>query len=215
MPVFAFLDESGEFTYQKERGNHLVFVGIVTAQPCLLTSEFATLRYELLQKGHCVERFHAAEDKQFVRDEVFKLLEATDGFTIHSIIVRKNRVNPSLRKYGVYSVAYRTMLKYLVGSWKASPNMHIVVDTVPERNQQSSLKAALRQRAEEILQPAKTVYTLDHNNSSAHALLQAADYCAWAIYKKWHENDLRSYDRIAKKISNEFDIYAGGDTTYY
>jgi|SRR5437773_643631 len=101
-------------------------------------------------------------------------------------------------KYGVYSVAYRTMLKYLVGGRQVN-NLHIIVDTAPGKKQQASLEEALEKRASEVLRTRKIDYTIDHHYSAAHALLQAADYCAWAIYKKWHGKDMRSYDLIRGK----------------
>lgn len=177
-------------------------------------SEFASLRYELLGQGRCLSRFHACEDAQEVRNRVFALHAASPHYAVHSIIVRKNRVNPALRKYGPYTVAYRTMLKYLIWNKKID-RLHIIVDTVPDKSQELALKETLKQRAEEVLNPAKILFTIDHHDSTAHALLQAADYCAWAIYKKWHARDVRSYVHIQGRIRNEFDIYAQGDQVYY
>jgi hypothetical protein len=214
MPLFAFVDESGHYQYTHKNGNYLVFAAVNTADPMLFMAEFAALKYELLAQGRCLPRSHACEDAQAVRNRVFALLEASPHYVAHSIIVRKNRVNPSLYKYGVYSIAYRTMLKYLV--WrKAIDRIHLIVDTVPDKSQQVALKSNLKQRADEVLVPAGIPFTIYHHDSTAHALLQAADYCAWAIYKKWHSKDVRSYDRIRAKIRNEFDIYAQGDQVYY
>src|SRR5580700_3820238 len=105
MALFVFLDESGEYTFHAKSGQFLVYTGIVTANPSLLTSEIAALKYALLTEGHCLERFHAAEDRQAVRDRVFDILEPCTDFLIHSIIVRKNRINPVLHKYGIYPLA--------------------------------------------------------------------------------------------------------------
>jgi hypothetical protein len=100
----------------------------------LFTAEFAALKYELLAQGQCLERFHACEDTQAIRNRVFELLAASPYFAVHSIIVRKNRVNPVLYKYGVYSIAYRTMLKYLI--WRRNiDRLHIIVDRVPDKSQ--------------------------------------------------------------------------------
>jgi len=214
MAVFAFFDESGEYTYHPKSGKYLVYAGIVTAIPTLFTHELAALKYRLLEDGECIECFHACEDKQVVRDELFKIITASIDFEIHSIIVRKNRVNPSLRKFGVYSVAYRTMLKYLVGTGKVQ-RIHIIVDTPPDKTQRTALKNTLRAKADEIMKARGITYSIDHHKSPSHALLQVADYCAWAIQKKWQSNDRRSYDLIRNRIRNEFDIYARGDTDYY
>jgi len=214
MALFAFLDESGEYAYHAKSGKYLVYAGVVTAVPELFTPEFCALRYRLTEQGHCLERFHACDDRQSVRDEILKIITASRDYAIHSIVVRKNRVNPSLYKYGVYSIAYRTMLKYLVGGGKVR-QIHIIVDTVPDRTQQTALQRALTARADEVMVPPKIPYSINHHSSSAHTLLQVADYCAWAIHRKWQSGDSRSYNLIRSHIKNEFDIYKSGDKDYY
>jgi hypothetical protein len=214
MPLFAFLDESGDYRYCPEASKFLVFAAVLVADPTILSLEFARLKYDLLLENQSVERFHASEDKQEIRNRVFGLLQNEANLRIHAIIVRKNRVNPVLMKYGVYTIAYKAMLSYLTKTRKPD-RLHIIVDTVPDRKQQSVLEHTLRNRAAELIEPMRIPYTIDHQNSSAHALLQAADYSAWAIYKKWHEGDLRSYNHICGKIQNEFDIYRNGDVEYY
>lgn len=212
MPLYVFMDEAGEYTFHAKSGKYLVYTGIVTAMPTLFSHELADLKYRLLADGLCIERFHASEDKQAVRDRVFDIITGSPHFAVHSIIVRKNRVNPVLYKFGVYSVAYRTMLKYLVGR-RTFDRVHIIVDTVPDKQQQTALKQTLKQRAEEAL--GAIPFTIDHHNSAAHALLQVADYCAWAVMRKWQSGDVRSYGLIRNKMRNEFDLYERGNRDYY
>ena len=46
--------------------------------------------------------------------------------------------------------------------------------------------------------------------------VQIADYCAWAIQRKWeHKKDERSYDLIKDRITYEFDLWAHGTQHYY
>ena len=45
--------------------------------------------------------------------------------------------------------------------------------------------------------------------------LQIADYCSWAIQRKWERGDLRSHVLIQDKISSEFDVFSRGNTSYY
>ena len=45
--------------------------------------------------------------------------------------------------------------------------------------------------------------------------LQVADYCTWAIQRKWERNDTRSYDLIKDKIKSEKDIWRVGTKYYY
>lgn len=214
MPLFAFFDESGTYQYTRQHANYLIYVAVITATPTLFCQEFSALKYELHAQGKCLERFHACEDEQVVRNKVYEILQSSTNYAIHSIIVRKNRVNPILHKYGVYSIAYRTLLRYLAGS-RQIDRICIVVDTVPDRSQQVTLKATLRNRAEEALNPSGIPFTIDHHSSASHVLLQVADYSAWAIYRKWQNGDRRAYDCIAGRIRNEFDLFEQGNTDYY
>ena len=45
--------------------------------------------------------------------------------------------------------------------------------------------------------------------------LQVADYCCWAIQRKYERADVRSYDLISDKIASEFQPFSIGPTTYY
>ena len=49
----------------------------------------------------------------------------------------------------------------------------------------------------------------------ADPCLQAADYCTWAIQKKWETGNTRSYDLIKNKIVHEYDSFVGGAKHYY
>lgn len=214
MRLFAFFDESGVYQYSRMHGNYLVYTAVVTTNPTLFSHEFAELKYQLHVQGTCLERFHACEDLQAVRDRVFDIISNSMSYTIHSIVVRKNRVNPVLHKYGVYSIAYRTLLRYLVGNHKIT-QVCIIVDNVPDQSQQKTLKSTLRARAGEVLNARGIPFSVHHHNSGSHALLQTADYCAWAIYRKWQNNDLRSYAHIRRRICNEYDLFERGNTDYY
>ena len=43
--------------------------------------------------------------------------------------------------------------------------------------------------------------------------LQVADYCCWAIQRKYEQSDTRSYDLIKDKIKSEFRPYDVGTET--
>lgn len=45
--------------------------------------------------------------------------------------------------------------------------------------------------------------------------LQVADYCCWAIQRKWERYDTRSYVLIEDKILSEFEPFSFGRTLYY
>ena len=49
----------------------------------------------------------------------------------------------------------------------------------------------------------------------ADPCLQIADYCCWAIQRKWESGDDRSYVLIKDKIQSDFNAFARGKTVYY
>ena len=45
--------------------------------------------------------------------------------------------------------------------------------------------------------------------------LQVADYCTWAVQRKWEREDRRSYELIEPKIATDYDVWAIGPTHHY
>jgi hypothetical protein len=45
--------------------------------------------------------------------------------------------------------------------------------------------------------------------------LQFADYCTWAIQRKWERGDSRSYDLIKDRLTYEFDLWKHGSVHQY
>ncbi|MEN9856147.1 MAG: hypothetical protein RLZZ157_1273 [Pseudomonadota bacterium] len=49
----------------------------------------------------------------------------------------------------------------------------------------------------------------------ADPCLQVADYCAWAIQRKWERSDLRSYNLIKERITYEYELWEHGRVHHY
>jgi hypothetical protein len=45
--------------------------------------------------------------------------------------------------------------------------------------------------------------------------VQVADYCAWAIQRKWERDDLRSYNLICDRITYQYDLFRPGTVHHY
>jgi len=45
--------------------------------------------------------------------------------------------------------------------------------------------------------------------------LQIADYCTWAIQRKWERTDAKSYNIIKDRITYEYDLWGHGTKHYY
>jgi hypothetical protein len=78
-------------------------------------------------------------------------------------------------------------------------------------------KAAFKLAFNNVIQQTApgTRWATDLPPSAAEPCLQAADYCAWAIQRKWKMGDMRSYELIESKIATEFDLWRRGTTYHY
>jgi len=51
--------------------------------------------------------------------------------------------------------------------------------------------------------------------ASSDCCLQVADYCGWAIQRKWEAGDAEAHSQIAGKIRSEYNLFGSGSRMYY
>ena len=83
--------------------------------------------------------------------------------------------------------------------------MIVITDTIPVNRKRRAVEKAI-QSALAALQPVK--YRILHHQSRSHYGLQIADYCCWALFRKWQKGESLWYDRIKPAVRNEFKIAA-------
>jgi len=77
-------------------------------------------------------------------------------------------------------------------------------------------REAFYQGVREVMwQVSRITYKTACWEAGSDACLQAADYCGWAIQRKWEAGDRGPYGRIAKSVRSEYDLFARGATRYY
>jgi hypothetical protein len=87
---YVFSDEAGNFDFSRNSGASRYFIlGTVTANDCRIGDELLQLRRDLGWRGlHLDKVFHATEDPQDVRNEVFEIL-SRGNFRIDATVVRR------------------------------------------------------------------------------------------------------------------------------
>jgi hypothetical protein len=107
---FIFSDEAGDFTFAK--GNNIsryFIVCTVTMASCEVGSDILALRRELVWKKQPVrDFFHAAEDKQSIRDAVFEAIK-THKFKVQATVMEKKampRVRTTKHRFYQYGWLY-------------------------------------------------------------------------------------------------------------
>ncbi|MGB8166139.1 MAG: DUF3800 domain-containing protein [Chthoniobacteraceae bacterium] len=216
--VWVFLDEGGNLDFSPSGTRFFTLTAVARRVEPPEFQELHALRKSLLSNGVAIPYFHAAEDKQHVRDAVFKIIcEALKRVRIDSLIVEKPKTGTALQDPMLF---YPKMLWYLL-DWviqkaqKANFGKIVVVtDTLPISKKRRAVEKAIQAKFAS-LKPLGIKYEIIHEPSKNHIELQVADYCNWAIYRKWSRNDLRSYSLIKSQIRSEFDIFRTGTRFYY
>jgi len=224
--LFIFIDESGNFDFSSKGTKYFILSAVSTLNP-LGKERLEEIKYDLMKNGTNLEYFHATEDKQVVRNQVYGFIESLENIEIDSVIVQKNKTNPSLyisekkkkSKKGatLYTIALRTLLQYIFRRYNNSAKVDrvaIVLSSIFDVSKRELIKKTIKIYLKQIF--SNPFYLYFHQNRSDKNT-QIADYCCWAIYKKWTDGEIRPYNAVNKgnKIKSEFDIFKTGKTVYY
>jgi len=224
--LFIFIDESGNFDFSPKGTKYFILSAVSTLNP-LGKEKLEEIKYDLMKNGTNLEYFHATEDKQVVRNKVYSFIENLKDIEIDSVIAQKNKTNPSLYvstkkkkpKKGekLYTLALQTLLQYIFRRYNNSAEVDqvvIVLSSIFDLNKRELIKKTIKIYLKQIF--SNPFYLYFHQNRSDKNT-QIADYCCWAIYKKWTDGEIRPYSAVNKgnKIKSEFDIFKTGKTIYY
>lgn len=217
--LYIFLDEGGDFNFTETGTKYFTLSCISKTRPFEAFKELNELKYDLVESGEAeLEYFHASEDRQAVRDQVFNIInKCFNDSVIDSLIVQKNKTYIGLRKEErFYKDMFRYLIKYVIQNTNLSDVNKIIIftDRLPLNKKRNAIEKGIKEVLSDLLE-SKIIYTILHHSSKSNYDLQLADYCNWAIYRKWNKGDLRSYDLIRKYIRSEFDIFKNGKTLYY
>ena len=109
--LYIFIDVSGNYDFASSGTEHIVLTSIVCTEACSGVLELYRLKHLLIDQGVNIEYFHAAEDRQVVRDDVFSTIANLTNLRIDSVIVEKRKTAPKLRPLKIF---YPRMIEYLL-----------------------------------------------------------------------------------------------------
>jgi hypothetical protein len=228
--IFVFLDESGNFDFSPKGTKFFVLTGFATFDPVTKRQDLIKLRYELLSSGTDQECFHATEDTQEVRNQVFELFTELAGtFEVHSVIAQKNKANPSLYKesylkkgrliervtgFGLYKKCCECLLKYLfAGKSGKVDKIVVVLGSLYTGDKKKLVLQTLKKFLKETF--PSVPFEIYSHASHADLNCQLADYCCWAISIRQERSETRPYETIKSQIKNHFEIFKSGTTEFY
>jgi len=203
--LYLFIDEGGNLDFSPTGSKYFTLTSVIIPRPFPFESAFTELRFDLLHTAD-IEYFHATEDRQAVRDQVFGIIQQhLAKLCIDTLIVEKAKVHPTLQPEArFYPAVLGDHLRHVIGQLipAAYSSLVVITDRIPinkkRRNVEKSVKEVL---ATDL--PGFVTYRILHHESKSCAGLQVADYINWAIFRRAERNDARSYELIRAAIRSE------------
>lgn len=217
MRKHIFSDESGDLVFKKAPNISRYFIlCTVCLDPSKIGPEILHLRRDLAWRGlNNADCLHATTDPQAVRDEMFALLSKHD-LRIDTTILEKSKAEPQVRVSDsrFYHYAWFYHFKH-VGPrvFNAGEEAYIGAAAIGTSKMKGVFYSAIHDVARQVLPLVDWRVTFWPAHSDPCLLV--ADYCSWAIQKKWEKSDTRSYDLIKGKIASEYDLWSLGSKHYY
>lgn len=220
--AFVFADEAGCFAFkrrkpdQKDGPSDYFILTTVTAPEWGISDDLLKIRRELALAGeHERDKLHATKDLQEVRNAVFGII-AKQPFRIDATILKKSKAQPQTRISDdrFYKTAWYYHFKH-VGPKIAgqADKVLITAAALGTKRTRAAFKESVNDAVQQVLPRDK--WEVAFHESCKDPLLWVADYCSWAIQKRWEHGDTRSYDLIKGKIKTEYDLFAPGLQEYY
>jgi hypothetical protein len=204
--LYVFLDESGNLDFSEAGTRYLVFAAITLTRPFPWDGALASLKYDVVEQGTDVEYFHAAEDRQVVRNGVFGVISRhLSAFRLDTLVVDKKDVGPEFRAVEkLYPAMVGQLLRRALREAAEGGYSDIILttDSIPVRRDRKAVEKAVKTALAQVL-PSTCRYRVFHHASKSSASLQIVDYCTWAVFKRWERGDTRSYDVVRPALRTE------------
>lgn len=214
---FIFADGAGCFTFERKPNVSRYFIlCTVTMLDCEEAATLADLRRRLVwDKAEIGDCFHATEDKQAVRNAVYEAILG-HRFEIQATILEKSKAMPHVRTTRADFYKYPWYYHFRYGISRrvhAGDRLLVTAASLGNRKERAAFSGAIHDVVRQTI-PQGTC-AVDFRPAAADPSLQVADYCAWAIQRKWETGKKQAYNIIKDRITYEYDLWSRGEVHYY
>jgi hypothetical protein len=203
---------------------------LCTYEPVQGRDAFFELMYTLAHEGTEIECFHATEDTQAIRDEVFgRILTLPNDYEVHSILADKPKAHPSLyrtmarRKNKIvsqkdetrfYALICRTILKYIFrrSRFASAERIVIILSSIFDKAKMAAISGSLKTYLKNECRKPFYIY---FRANKADINCQIADYFGWAVTRYWEKGDKRALAQIEHRVVTQFHIFQTGTILHY
>jgi len=216
--LYLFLDEAGNLDFSPN-GTRYFALGCATKErPFRAYQELTELKYDVIEEGVDLEYFHAAEDRQATRNRVFGIIHKhLDGVRVDVLLVEKRKTAPAMQtEEQFYPHVLSQLITKVLAQHRLVDFAEVIVftDRIPVLRKRTAVEKGVKVTLVGCL-PSGTRYRVLHHDSKSNCDLQIADYCTWAVYRKWSLGDSRSFVVIAPVVVSEWDFFQKETKAYY
>ncbi len=205
--LYIFIDESGNFDFSPKGTRFFVVSAYITIEPVNLTADISILRYGLLRSGHEQESFHATEDKQFIRDAMYKIISKSKSY-YSFIYTEKVKLPANLQnKKQSYTLSIKVLLSNILDYEKKLAKKYdqiiVIMDKVLIKEEKSYLYKIIRPE----LKKFNTRFELYFFQTKSDHNAQIADYGSWAKYVGLEREEWRPFESIKHLVRLDINIF--------
>ena len=213
---YVFGDEAGNFDFSSQPGASSYFIlCTATMDDPVVGNDLLALRRDMAWRGIALDSvFHATSDQQAVRDEIFQLLAASN-FRVDATIFEKRKTVPYRQnETALYQLAWFLHFKFVAPRiTKPGDRLLVTAASLGTKKKRGLFHRAVTSVVNQVT--ADVTAQVAFWPFESDPCLQVADYCTWAIQRKWEGGDDRSHVLIADKIATEFDVWKVGKKYFY
>jgi len=216
--AYVFADEAGNFDFRpvKTGASRYFILTTVTMRSCESGDALAALRRELSWEGHDVSNgFHATDDSHDVRMRVFQEIAKHD-IGVDTVVLDKPKAQPQTRgsEPTFYKYAWYFHFKYVAPKIvRPADELFVVAAAIETKKKRQAFHGSVQDVVSQVAPVAH--FETAFWQASGEPCLQIADYCCWAMQRKWERGDDKWYQMIRPKVRSDYDLWSAGTTTYY
>lgn len=213
---YIFADEAGCFTFKRGPNiSNYFIICTITLSDLQVAADLVKLRRKMIWNGEEVaDFFHATADKQSVRDQVFEVIAKHD-ISIQATICEKAKAQPSVTRSRArfYKYPWFYQFKHGIAPHLATDDeLLVTAASIGTKKERATFCNELN---DVMAQTVRAKWAVDFRPSQCDPCLQVADYCAWAVQRKWEIGDTRSFELIKDKMTYHYDLWGRGSKLYY
>ena len=206
--IYLYIDEAGDFDFTEKGSKYYLLTCIMLSRPFRCADALNALRLDLLEDGKSVESFHASNDRKWLRDKVFSILQShSEEFKICYAASEKQAVDSTSSTPGDIYCTLFDQLAHVIGSacrLESFSKVVAITDHLPTEVRKKQYEHRLR---ELLGSKAETAFTLAHHHSMSDFNLQIADYCCWAIQRYLERGDKMSKEMLSGAILSAMETH--------